>query len=244
MKQIIAVAIILLCTGSASAQDPSAVMQELLRRQMQEYEQQHRNTMMRLEIERRQLQQQLQSGPPSATPPNVRFSDFSDSSNALSETEPTIRQEAPGGPATAQKEQVSNFCLTDAELKEVAVGAALRSMGAIVGTCARRFPDLREKSGALFEQFIASYKDKMKYNNEMTSQAFRKQGRTIAMRYEIYENAQAATINVTEQYSHVQCMKALRGIEAMAIAQDFSTIEMGARLTMAIGTLRATIPKC
>jgi hypothetical protein len=135
-----------------------------------------------------------------------------------------------------------SFCLTDPELKEVAVGAALRSMGAIVGSCARRFPDLRQKSSAVMDQFMSSYKDEMKRNNEITSQAFRKQGRTIAMRDEIYENAQAATIDVTEQYSHVQCMKALRGIEALAIAQDFSTVEIGARVTL--GTLRAETPKC
>jgi hypothetical protein len=88
-------------------------MQELLRRQMQEYEQQHRNTMMRLELERRQLQQQMQSAPPSAASPNFNPSDFSDSpTNDPPESAKTTdnqnkistRQMAPGTPATVNEQ--------------------------------------------------------------------------------------------------------------------------------------------
>lgn len=100
MKAIIAVAIILLCAGTASAQDPSAVMQELLQRQMQEYEQQHRNTMMRLELERRQLQQQLQSNPPPAAPFNI--DDFSDSPTS----QPSAPQAHTATPADRGSESV------------------------------------------------------------------------------------------------------------------------------------------
>ena len=49
----------MLAVSSASAQDPQAVMNMLLQRQMQQYELSHQNQMMRLELERRELEERL-----------------------------------------------------------------------------------------------------------------------------------------------------------------------------------------
>jgi hypothetical protein len=49
----------MLAASSASAQDPQAVMNMLLQRQMQQYELNRQNQTMRLELERRELEEKL-----------------------------------------------------------------------------------------------------------------------------------------------------------------------------------------
>src|SRR5262245_22684043 len=53
-------ALVLMAEGMASGQDPQAVMNELLRQQMQQRAARQQNEMMRLELERRDLERKLQ----------------------------------------------------------------------------------------------------------------------------------------------------------------------------------------
>jgi hypothetical protein len=59
MKAVFATLIATFTATSASAQDPQWVMDMLLQREMQQYELSHQNQMMRLEFERRELEEKL-----------------------------------------------------------------------------------------------------------------------------------------------------------------------------------------
>jgi hypothetical protein len=59
MKAFFAALAAMLTATSVSAQDPQAVMNMLLQRGMQQYELSHQNQMMRLEFERRELEEKL-----------------------------------------------------------------------------------------------------------------------------------------------------------------------------------------
>jgi hypothetical protein len=135
-----------------------------------------------------------------------------------------------------------SFCLSDEELKELSVGATLRSLGTTLGTCIRRFPSLFDRGFKTYNEFVATYATPMRRNGQFTSVAFQKPGRGIALRDQLYDQAEINARKIAEEFSGTQCMNVLVGFEAMVVARNFSVVEIPAR--MELQQWRSKIPRC
>jgi hypothetical protein len=134
------------------------------------------------------------------------------------------------------------FCLTDEDLTQVLVGAQLRSLGATIGVCMRKYPELQDEGARTSTKFKSTYRSELDENGRAATDIFHRHSANVSDLDGIYTTAQNQTIKRVEQYSLQQCKNSIVGLDLVTTAHDFSKATAMTALLLQIG--RETIPKC
>jgi hypothetical protein len=143
---------------------------------------------------------------------------------------------------TIEAPSARGLCLSDDELRAVLIDMTNRSLGATLGVCIRKYPELTPDAMKTMTSYESKYGKEMTANEQVTIEIFNRRGDGSEQREATYMNAERAAINKTEAFSLKQCRDAITGMQLIVDADSFSIIQRIAAATFSIE--RANIPRC
>ena len=147
--------------------------------------------------------------------------------------------------ASSVHSNAQDFCLSDLELKTVLIGVFLYGAWQGLRLCHESYPDLKplvQKTADIFQET---------YQNEIAAVAdagdvvferlYPERGAAMRNQNNVIANQQGA--QTVKRYSHDQCSNYIKGVEAMAVADNWELVA-AVPATMTFQQERARIPRC
>lgn len=146
------------------------------------------------------------------------------------------------GAGFAQSTMPHHLCLSDAELDQVLVPVSLHKLGAMLGTCMRKYPNLEREGNESYSEFNSKYAADIRKSDSSATQAFASHGIVALEVKQLLQEAGKVAINIANTYDEKQCKNIVSFMELLVASDTFAQVRTMAHVDFQ--SARASIPAC
>jgi hypothetical protein len=154
----------------------------------------------------------------------------------------TIFLAAFSGVGCAQGTMPHHICLSDTELDQVLVPVSLHKLGAMLGTCMRKYPNLEREGSKNNSEFYSKYSADIKKSASSATQVFSSHGIAAIDVKQLLQKAYNVAIKTADAYDEKQCRNVVSFMELLVVSDGFDQVKAMAHADFQ--SARASIPVC
>jgi hypothetical protein len=133
-------------------------------------------------------------------------------------------------------------CLSDTELNQVLVPVSLHKLGAMLGTCMRKYPNLEREGSKNNSDFNSKYSVDIQKSASSATQVFVSRGITAVEAKQLLQKAHNVAIKTADAYDEKQCANVVSFMEFLVVSDSFDQVRTMAHADFQ--SARASIPVC
>lgn len=146
------------------------------------------------------------------------------------------------GVAFAQGTMPRRICLSDTELDQVLVPVSLHRLGAMLGMCTLKYPNLEREGSRHNSQFKLKYSADIKNSENSAIELLTSQKLSPGEATQIFLEASSVGIKTAAAYDEKQCKNVVSFMELLNVSDSFDQVRAMAHADFQ--SARASIPVC
>lgn len=155
---------------------------------------------------------------------------------------PSFTSQSGSGISPVQVANSGRFCLSDTEVDQVLVPVSLHKLGAMLGTCMRKYPKLENEGRESNSKFHTKYSADVDKSASVATQVLTSRGVTAVELKQLLQAAHNVAIKTAEAYDEKQCKNVVSFMEFVIASDSFEPVRTMAHTDFP--SARANTPAC
>jgi len=141
-------------------------------------------------------------------------------------------------------ESTRGFCLSDDDLEYVLIEISVRKLGAMLGTCVLKYPNLAPQGLESGRKFNTKYSAQISAYGKLAKEALEVHGLSAGQREQTYKQAEQVAIALAQTYSEKQCHNVISALHGFVVMGDFAGVKLVITPRADFQSARASTPPC